>query len=92
VSYHQLVEKSNAATWSCNMFAWQINVCLLIIVIVWMEQLHLCVKTYSSANVSLFSVTFFKVWKLLGERALGIEKGEWEETVGQTVRRVQAVV
>ena len=52
MSYHQSVETSNAATQSCNMFAWQIDLCLLIIVLDWTEQLNLCAKTYSLANVS----------------------------------------
>ena len=60
-SYHQLVEKSNAATRRCNMFAWQINLCHLIIALVWTEQLHLCAKTYLPANVSRIFSHFFQM-------------------------------
>jgi len=71
----QSVETSNAATRSCNMFAWQIDLFLLIIMLDWMEQLNLCAKTFSLANVSRVFSHFLQRWQLLGEGASEIEKG-----------------
>ena len=71
----QSVETLIAATRSCNMFAWQIDLFLLTIMLDWMEQLNLCAKTFSLANVSRIFSHFLQRWQLLGEGASEIEKG-----------------
>ena len=46
------------------MFAWQIVLCLLNTVLDWTEQLHLCAKTYSLANVSRIFSRFLQSMKI----------------------------
>jgi hypothetical protein len=59
------------------MFAWQINLCLLIITLIWTEQLHLCAKSYSPANVSLFQSLFSKYGNYSESELWELKKDLW---------------
>ena len=79
VNYHQSVEISNAATRSCNMFARQIDLFLLIIVLDWTEQLNLCANTFSLANVSRIFSHFLQSMAITESELRKLRNDQWDE-------------